>query len=363
MAIALEVYKERRVVLMRWVRARHGSPLATHPEVDNRGSRSPEFGPIVGVMASREITVRLERVRIDPSAALYVRSSDASAVSIVTPADGKVPDGAHADITLRGVAGGNPRTAQIEVRYGSDSGPLLHALTVRCFQERRVRITPHLVTIAQTGGGAAAIGSAANVNAIMDHVRAIWAPCGITFTVGATQNDNVTFATAGVVSDNPFPGELQTLLTTNWVANTINVYFVNQIGTGNTLGYGFSRPSSVTFGTGNPGIILGDQAGGSIHDTPWAGNDLAHEVGHFLQLWHPNNLQPPNEREDTWCRRMLMHNFNLMAQQNNWKDDVGYGASGGFGRRGALVTHKNLPTLTTDGESGTARGAALAGPY
>jgi hypothetical protein len=154
-----------------------------------------------------------------------------------------------------------------------------------------------------------------------------------------------------------------TLLTTNWVANTINAYFVRQIGTGNTLGYGFSRPSSVTFATTNPGIILGDQAGGSVHDSPWAGNDLAHESGHFFQLWHPNNQQPPSEREDTWSRRFLMHNHNTQRIMSNWKDDNGYGALGRSARRGALVTHKHIQHIATDNECTTARRAILAGPY
>jgi hypothetical protein len=362
MAVAIEIYKERRVVLLRWRRAGRGDPSASRPEVDDRGSLGPEFGPIVGVMEGRKIKVRLERVLVDPAASLVVKSSDDSAVRVVDPADGKVPAGARADIELEGVSGGDPREAKIEVRFERDDGPILSVLTVRCFVRRRVRITPHLCTIAPTGGGAG-VASTADVASIMTHVRAIWSPCGVDFTVGATQNDNITLATAGVVSDNPFPGELATLLGTSWVPNTINVYFVGGIGTGNTLGYGFSRPSSVTFGTGNPGIILADQAGGTPHDTPWAGNDLAHEVGHFFQLWHPNNLQPPNERQDTWCRRMLMHNHNTMVIHNNWKDDVGYGALGGSARRGALVTHKDLTAITTDGEVRTARAAIVAGPY
>ena len=317
---------------------------------------------MVGIQQGREVQVRLERVLIDPTATLFATSSDATKVAVAAPADGRLPSGAETDLTLRGVRGGgtNGEAADIEVRYGAVDGPIIGTLTAWCFRARRLTITPHLVTIGQTGGGAAAVASTADVNAIMAIVRRVWRPAGITFRVGAVQNDAVTFATAGILSDNPFPGEVRTLLNTNWVPNTINAYFVPQIGTGGTLGYGFSRASSATFGTGNPGIILGDRtATGAVHDTMWAANDLAHEIGHFLRLWHPNNLQPPNHREDTWCRRMLMHNFNLMATHNNWKDDVGYGRR----RRGCLITNKDLPRITTDSESRTARAAALAGPY
>ncbi len=362
MAIKLEIYKERRVVMVRWKRARRGDPHTQYPEIDDRGTRSPELAAITGMMAAKEAFVRLERELIDDAAQLFVTSSDAAKVAILEPADGKLPASHKMDIKLSGVAGGNPNEATLEVRFGSLTGPIISKLLVRCFTRRRVTITPHLVTIhnpAGTGGTA----STANVASIMTHVQAIWRPCGVEFTVGATQNETINLATANVLSNAPFPGEIPALLGTNWVANTINVYFVAQIGAGTVLGYGFSRPSSVTFATGNPGIILGDQAGGWVHDTPWAGNDLAHEAGHFFQLWHPNNQQPPTEREDTWSRRMLMHNNNTQPVQGNWKDDNGYGALSGTARRGALITHKHIQHIATDNECSTARGAILAGPY
>ncbi|WP_394838684.1 hypothetical protein LVJ94_17475 [Pendulispora rubella] len=362
MGIPLSVYGERRVVLLRWRRARHGDPHLNYPDVDNRATRAPELAPVVGIQAGEEAVVRLERRAIDPNAELHVVSSDKGKVDVVLPADGKVPSGPHADIRLSGVSGGNPNEVKLEVRFGSATGPIVSILIVRCFSRRRVVMTPHLVTIAgPTGAGG--IASTANVAAIMSHVRAIWRHCGVDFTINATVNDTLNFASPGVVSDTPFPGEVATLLSTNWVPNSINAYFVQRIGAGGTLGYGFSRPSSVTFALPNPGIILADRAGPAVHDTAWAGNDLAHEAGHFFQLWHPNNQQPPTEREDTWSRRMLMHNFNTQPIMSNWKDDNGYGAIGGSARRGALVTHKDIPAIATDRECTTARNAIVAGPY
>lgn len=364
MAIDLPIYNERRVTMLRWERARHGDPHRKYPEVDDRGTRTPEFASVVGLTEGDEVLVRVQRVLIDNAVDLYAVSSDATKVDVIAPVDGKLAAAQDTDLTIKGLAGGNPNEAKIEVHFGSKTGPIVGVLVARCYTLRRVRITPHLVTIADPGG-VGGIPSTANVNDIMRHVRAIWRPCGIDFTVNPTSNDAVNFGTAGIVSDNPFPGELVNLLATNWVANTINVYFVHQIGTATTLGYGFSRPSSVAFGTGNPGIILGDQRPpGVVHDTPWAGNDLAHEAGHFLQLWHPNNQQPPNEREDTWSRRMLMHANNRLPVMGNWKDDnVGYGKLGGRPRRGALVTHKHILHFATDNETSTARSAILAGPY
>lgn len=361
MSIRLEVYKERRVVMVRWARARSGDPHRSYPDVDDRGSRSPEFAAVIGMMAGREAYVRLERELIDDAAELFVTSSDDTKVGLLQPADGKLPAAKRMTLELSGVSGGNPHEAFIEVRFGSLTGPIVSRLLVRCYTRRRVTITPHIVTIhnaAGTGGTA----SFADVASIMAHVQAIWRPCGVEFTVGATLHDTVSFASADIVSDAVWPGEVAALLGTNSVPHTINAYFVRRIGTGDTLGYGFSRPSSVTYGTGNPGIILADVAGVSVHDTPWAGNDLAHEAGHFFQLWHPNQQQPPTERNDSWSRRFLMHNYNLQGAVG-WKDDNGYGTHSGDVRRGALITHKHIPHIATDDECATARSAILAGPY
>lgn len=363
MALPLSVYRERRVVMIRWTRARTGDPHRHYPEVDDRGTRAAEHAAIVGMMQNHEAYVRLLRENIANDAALFVTSSDAAKVEVREPAGGALPAGERATIKLKALIGGNPGEAHVEVRFGSTTGPIISRLLVRCYTARTVQITPHVVTI-HDGTGAGGSPSTADVNAIMAHVQAIWRPCGVTFNVGATRNDPVNLATANVLSNAPFPGEIRTLLTTNWAAGTINVYFVRQIGTQTTLGYGFSRPMSVTYATGNPGIILADgHAHGGVHDTPWSGNDLAHEIGHFLQLWHPNRQELPNHREDTWARRMLMHNSNRQTVQNNWKDDNGYGSLGGRPRRGALITHKHIAGISTDNETTTARGAILAGPY
>ena len=119
--------------------------------------------------------------------------------------------------------------------------------------------------------------------------------------------------------------------------------------------------SAATFGMPNPGIILADTTAGATRDAMWWANDMAHEIGHFFTLWHPENLQPPNEREDTWSRRELMHNFNHMGTIGNWKDNVGYGNL----NRGCFVSMKDLSQLVTDNECTTARGTigGAAGPY
>jgi hypothetical protein len=162
-----------------------------------------------------------------------------------------------------------------------------------------------------------------------------------------------------------------TLLAHSYARASINAHFVKCIDIPTypeLLGLGLSRSNAAAYGLPQPGIILADtnlNGDNRVGDTMWLGNDLAHEIGHFLQLEHPEKKQPPNERKDFWSRRMLMHNFNLQAASGDWRDDFGYGSSGGDIRRGCMVTMKNLAQLTTDGECTTARATITspAGPY
>jgi hypothetical protein len=366
--VPLEIYKERRVVMVRWVRGKSGDPDAQFPEVDARGTRALDaYGPIVGMMAGKTATVGLLRELIDPAADLYVDvHSGGECVSIVNPADGHLPATATMSVGLSCLSGDDdPSDATIEVRFGSLTGPVISTLLVRCYPPRNINITPHIVTI-NDATGTGGTPSVAVVADVMAQAQAIWRPCGIFFNVSPTLNDPVSLATANVLAETR--AELTTLLGTRNIPGTINAYFVPQIGAGSFSGLGFSRPTSVKLGVGNPGIILADQVIDSgttiVRDATWGGATIAHESGHFLGLPHPNSLNPPNEREDTWSRLDLMHNFYRLMIQGNWKDDLGYGAPiAGNGRRGALITNKDLPHIVPDSQCSKARQAIHDGPY
>lgn len=358
--IPVMVHHTRRFHLVRFHRATTGNPDEKCPDPDDRGYNSPEFGPVVGVLVGRTVKVRMTRLALDNAAPLFVKSSDEATFKVHAPATGRVPNGAFADIEITGVAGGNPKTANLEVHFNSLTGPIVHVLTVHVYTELKVSITPHLVTVAQAGApaGTAGITSVANVAAIMPLVRAVWVHYGVTFTVGSTINETLTLATAGEVGD----AELATVLGTNWVPSSINVYLVPQFtpdptSGGVTLGYGFSRTSFSTFGMPNPGILLADGGPGVTRTVMTWANDLAHEIGHFFTLWHPENKQDPDERKDTWSRRSLMHNYNEMEVLGGWRDNVDYGVN----LRGCFVSIKDLTHLTTDAECATAR-TAISGP-
>lgn len=206
MALQQEVYKWHRLVLVRFQRATTGQPNATKPDVDDRGFAATEHGPVVGLVQGNNITVRLTREHLDKAAALFVTSSDKSTFTVASPASGALPGTVDMDIQINGVKGGagSPVLAKLEVRFGSATGPIIHQLTVWVFQPLTVALTPHMVTIADAAGNST--GSVANVAQIMKLVAAIWQACGVTISIQPAVNDNVVFATNGIVSDNPFPG-------------------------------------------------------------------------------------------------------------------------------------------------------------
>ncbi len=386
MAIAKEVYKWERLVPVRFSRLADpanvatvsGPPRADCPDMDDRGYDRHGHAPIVGLVENTRIKVRLSRETIENGVDIFATSSDTAKITVAWDGGNpELPNTEHMWIQIVALAdsGGNPATEKVEIRHGAADGPVISELTVHIFEPLTVDVTPHVVTISRAVAGAvpAVAGTApgAVIADIMTTVSAIWKPCGVTINIQPVENDAVDFATANIVSDTPFPGEVNTLLGTNWIADTINVYIVRQIGTARTLGYGISRASAGTFGLVNPGIILAEtDAGGTVRDTQYWANDLAHEIGHFFRLWHPGRNEPPNEWQDSWSRRMLMHNFNRTGGANPPNPrftDPGYGtnAAGTMGNRGCMITMKNYRRHSTDGECTTSRStiSSTAGPY
>src|SRR5207302_8795346 len=100
MSIAQEVFKIERIGPIQAKRAVDGEPDDTHPDVDDRGFFSPEFGPVVSVTKGKTVTVRLTRKKLDTGAAITAVSSDTSIFTIADPADGKLPKTADMDVQI-----------------------------------------------------------------------------------------------------------------------------------------------------------------------------------------------------------------------------------------------------------------------
>ena len=381
------VYKTQRIVPLRFQRAISGAPMPEFPDPDDRGwfrngpagnvAATNDHGFVVGVTEGDTVYVEVNRQKIENGADLFVKSSDETVMKVnQNLGTDKLFSVKEPLLRIEGISGGagaTPKVARIQIRFGTNAGPIIGEISVWVYKKVNVNLVPHNVTI--RSAAAAGIASAANIANIMDMVKAIWKPAGVSITVAAIQNDTVTFATAG---DAQWQAEINTLLGTNWVPSSINAYFIHQItGTGGaTLGLGISRPNSVAFGTPNPGVILGDVTAGFARagDTHFLANDLAHEIGHFFTLPHVDNVQNTNTqqgREDSWALRLLMHPTNTHFFSDH-RNDTGYGvAAGGNGYRGALISQKDLVDSgnaahhSTDAEVKTSRTSitSVAGPY
>jgi hypothetical protein len=382
MPITQDVFKVHRIVPIRARRAVDGEPDNDHPDLDDRGFADPEFGPVVSLTQGRTVIVRLTRNKLDAAAPLTVVSSDTSIFTIADPASGTLPTTNDMDVKITGVdGGGDSRDAKLQVKFAGPDGPVvIFEMRVVVFRELEVDVTPHRITVnSATATGTAPV---ADIPKIMDKVQAIWGHYGIRITPQPIRDKTVQFATVNGVSSAPFDGtgEVSKLLDTDHVPRTINAYFVPQILSSDpsfiTLGLGISRATATSTGIAKPGIILADGPASlaRAYVMFWA-NDLAHEIGHFFTLEHVENAQRPNELEDSWSRRMLMHVFNEMRTPNPFPTggfkfrprfvEAGYGLGQNTGRRGCMVTLKDLKLRNFDGEVATARKTikSAAGPF
>lgn len=381
-SLEIPLHYTRRVVLVRFERAvESADPDPLYPDIDQRGERDDEHGGMFGVMVGRTVEVKVIRVHIGPRGPrLFAVSSRPTVLRV--EGTGELAAEWRTNVRVTGVASAaDSEDAQLEIHIGAADGPIVAFLTARVYLERNVDITPHRVQFTHQPPHHAPLQTGnvpvANIAQIMDKVRAIWIHYGVTFDVAAEGAlEQVRVANVARVSDDPYPGELSRVLRSNWVANTINVYFVDRIGRANTLGYGFSPTVFHGEGLPHPGILLADQTStartGVMH---WA-NDLAHEIGHFFRLWHVGKKQPPHEIQTSWARRQLMHNHNQLRSTGWWpardgdgnryqyrplQDDVGYGDLA----RGCLVTMKSLPHVQSDDQAATVRTTLTSphGPY
>src|SRR6185295_18192194 len=138
MSITQGVYKWHTFVPVRFSRATTGAPSGERPDLDDRGFRDPDFGPVLGITADDTVGVAVRRGAIDNSADLWLTSTDASIVSVEAPSSGHLAAGERVVVRVKGhrAAGTTPsmRTAKLQARFGSSSGPILAELRVHVYR-------------------------------------------------------------------------------------------------------------------------------------------------------------------------------------------------------------------------------------
>lgn len=369
-----------------------GGPDIASPDLDDRGYAMPRAGslnsttargPMFGITVGDTVNVKIVRTDLDSAAALFatVSASGSPQFRITSPAAGtQIP--ADGIITLEGLADTSVGQ-KLEIRFGAPTGPIIAEAEPHVFSLRTLNVTPHLCTIHSapalpgTGVVPGVGGSPLDVARVFTLARAIWRPAGVDLNVGAVQAETyLGFGRDDFAPRGGGPIQEGGVVSQNRINATCNVYFIRFMDT--SLGVGINREGRAAEGWTHPGIIVAVE--GSLNPATGVitrrtgsadeifqqlGNDLAHEIGHFLTLSHADRVNSPG-RPDTYCRKQLMHPNNLLpgaavplqnaADNNDVRfDDIGYGVVGGRGHRGCLLTLKNYSTHASDGETSTAR--------
>jgi hypothetical protein len=356
LSIDITVYKNKweRIVPLRFIRAVTGQPQRYATDLDDRGGKWTQSSVTTGEFNQ----VKIIRENIENSAKLYVTSSKTGVVSLHNPIlrsfqsnSIQLPNSKEMVVIFWGVSSGN---AKLEVRFNDPSGVIIAELNIYVVDLLKPGVRAHLVTIRDaTGASGTTARNAGSVNNLFQSVNDIWRPCGIEFVLHSTRNTNLPLAVRGDLSVNSLTknyAEFSTLMRTNRLAHAINVYFVRNIadaGGAGIRGLGLSLVASPT----HYGVCVVDASDA---------NDLAHELGHVLNLVpsSSNNVahaddspDDSHKRDDMWSKRRLMYSYNPYLPAKIWHTDVGCGAN----QRGALITIKNLPNDGTDRECGEAR--------
>jgi hypothetical protein len=351
-AIKVKVRNNRQIIVpLRFARAVTGAPVIDAPEVDDRGfamgnrpgtwGSSDARGAMMSIAEGDTVRVKVVREDIDAGAELFVTSNNTAIVTVEGSA-GPLP--ASGEFSLRAAVDVKNTPVKIQVHLGAVGGPVLGELEPHVFQLRQLRVRAHLVTI----NGTPTVRSAADLTPLFNDANVIWRPAGIEFIYreADTLVDPINLAVAGQVTTNlPNAAEFDRVIGLRPDRTAINVYFAHA--SNEWLGL-------TTANDFNPhGIAIVDQLtlGGTTFNSN--SNDLAHELGHFLDLpLHAGeNAASVHFRHDIFSERRLLFENNPFSDPLPHRGDVGYGAN----LRGALIDVKDFTSDPTDGSVARSR--------
>jgi hypothetical protein len=348
MAIQLKVRNNKQIVVpLRFARAQSGAVVADAPDVDDRGfamgtrpgtwGSTDARGAMVSITQGDTVRIKVVRSDIDDAAPLYAVSSNTSVLTIAGPSG---PLGSDGVFSVRAAVDAPDDPVKIQICLGSEKGPVLGELEPHIFQLRQVRVRAHLVTIS----GVPTARTAATLQPLFREANKIWRAAGIEFLYDstATLTETISLSVPGQTSS---AAEFCQVLQLTPDPAAINIYFnaTSTVCRGGTINRTNPRPTGF-------GIILTDQADG---------NDLAHELGHFLGdygIHAGDNAASKHFRDDVWAERRLMYPFNpLGGVLATYRHDVTYGNL----KRGSLISVKDFSLDPSDGEVARNRRTAL----
>jgi len=372
-----EIYDGHRLVPVRFTRYNESKTYCPgRPELDERGYREHD-GPIVSLMSGQSIDLLLQRLHVAPGAPLSITSTDESVVRITSATEGEL-------VGLVGQNGGDeaiPAQAKIEVRYGGIGGPLLHTLHVQVYMPIKVAVAVHFVAIGQKGNPAIPRVppslQRARLEPIFDKINDIWRAAGIRLVVAKWLHDTIDLNQAGVMTVTAAIDEFQAVTQLNRQAAHMNMYVVESM-----IGGG------IGWGAHDYALVAAEQIhGGKPSTQDQLVQTFAHEIGHFLGLWHPATHNPKGDNvtvtvapgkterhnlEDFWSRRMLMYGYTGLnhtdralaadTRQRGRQSDIGNGSN----VCGKMLCCKIVPKIVSSknfSEIVTARKTAMLNRY
>jgi hypothetical protein len=211
------------------------------------------------------------------------------------------------------------------------------------------------------------------VTTLMNVAKRIWRQCGIWFQVNAARAATVTLTVPGQITENshasntlnapdgtafgPGSDDSTRVHQANRTPNACNIWWLQQIGDLNPAAGG----RTMAWALDNTADAPGNLWSGVVMTDGADGNDLAHEIGHYLTLDHADEPAAGSanvDRTDIQVLRRLMYRYNPHGA-GGFRSNVGYGA----GLRGALLTMRDKARYYRDDEWFETRRHAIRGPY
>jgi len=387
MAITIQTKSECRIVPLRFARATQGEPNSRYPDIDDRGhaniipavnglpTSDPIGGAVLPMAVNTEVDINMIREDIDNSAALFVSTSDSTALTILSPNSGeKCSAGRTCTLTLKAnhIAGSTPKLVFVEIRFGKANGPIIAKLATYIFPILLVKVQTYCVTIDDHIGNTG-ICPILSVAKVMQKAQAIWCHYGVELVFAKPKNITMKLNQ----KDHMELAEINQLYQADWTSQHINIYFVQQMEGQNIHCYGFNpqdyagyafpvKDGENALALRHPGIFVAMQTAAleRSSDTHSCTHNIAQQIGHFLTLRYQGSDLSTSlascDQQDTWSRRLLMYKSNDTAPRSppqggeNRPDcnEFGYGSTDKVPHRGCMIALKSMQTSATAGADG-----------